>query len=810
MLSFEDTVIWSWMKSYYLFLVFSFFACQQFNQKDTSLVGEYPIQPVSFTQVHFDDSFWAPRMSLHREKTLAYTLDQCEQTGRIRNFQIAAGDTVGVFCTQFPFDDSDLYKIIEGASYALQVQPDAKLEQRIDSLIRLIGRAQEEDGYLYTNRTIMGEKGHEWAGTERWVNTDNLSHELYNLGHLYEAAAAHHTATGKSTLLNIALKSADLVDRVFGWGKLEKCPGHQVIEIGLAKLYRITKDERYLKLAQFFLDVRGPDKGEYSQAHLKVVEQREAVGHAVRAAYMYAGMADIAALTGNAQYIQAIDAIWEDVVTKKIYVTGGIGSTGAHEGFGPAYHLPNFNAYCETCASIANVYWNHRLFLMHGEGKYIDVMERTLYNAAVAGLGLSGDRFFYPNVLEARKNRERSPWFACACCPSSVARFIPSIAGYQYGQRGEDIFVNLYVGGTATITLGNQKVKLTQKTEYPFSGTIKLFVEPDQAKKFVLKLRIPGWAQGEIIPGGLYQTTTPSGEITLTLNGRKEKLKTDQGYVTLQRKWQAGDEVVLQLPMPVQVVTALDSVEDDRGKVALQRGPLVYCLEGQDQTDERVNNYYLTPGAFRYDMHREENLLGGVTSITFPVQLAEAQQSGPIKYTEITAKAIPYYAWANRTKDNMVVWMARDSAAVTPVLWPTIASQSKVSVSADLKSTAAVNDLFFPKSSNDHSYPFLHWWPRFGQKEWIQYDFKDLARISRSEIYWFDDSPEGGCRIPQNYQLVYQQGGQWKKVKNSGNYEIIKDQWNIVEFEPIETKSIRLELKSQDSVSAGIHEWVIK
>lgn len=795
------------MKLEFIVVLLLWVGCNQ-KEKLKPVTGDYPVQPINFTHVHFDDDFWAPRLKLHREKTLAYTLDQCESTGRIKNFQIAAGDSTGVFCTAFTFDDTDLYKIIEGASYALQVFPDKNLEARVDSLIKLIGRAQEPDGYLYTNRTIMGEKAHEWAGPERWMKEDDLSHELYNLGHLFEAAAAHHLATGKNTLLDIALKSANLIDTVFGWGKLEKAPGHQVIEIGLAKLYRITKDERYLKLAQFFLDVRGPDNSKYSQAHLKVVDQRTAEGHAVRAAYMYAGMADIAALTGNAQYIAAIDAIWEDVVQKKIYVTGGIGSTGAYEGFGPPYHLPNFSAYCETCASIANVYWNHRLFLLHGEAKYIDVMERTLYNAALAGLSLSGDRFFYPNVLEARKNRERSPWFSCACCPSSVARFIPSIPGYQYAVDGRTLFVNLYIGGTAKVPLQEDTIQLVQETQYPFNGEIKLRIKPTIAQKFTLKLRIPGWARGEIIPGGLYQAAAPSSDIQLWINGKKISADHKNGYLTLTRKWYPDDEIKLSLPMEVLEVTALDSIAEDRGKVALQYGPLVYCLEGQDQPDERVSNFQLSAG--NYQIQYDDQLLGGLTKINFKARLAEAQPRENVKYSVLDAQAIPYFSWANRKRDNMVVWIAHDSLAVTPAPYPTIASESKVSTSGELRSTAAVQDQYYPTKSDDHTNPYLHWWPRFGQKEWIQYDFKSPQKVSSSRVYWYDDSPEGGCRVPASYQILYQQGGRWIPVKNISPYTVIKDDWNEVNFVPIETNALRLQLNSQDSVSSGIHEWVIK
>ena len=449
----------------YLTLLLFIYSCSEKKTND-----EYLVSPVPFTEVHVTDKFWANRIKTNHDVTIPIAIQKSEETGRVDNFAIAGGLKTGEFCSPYPFDDSDIYKIIEGAAYSLQMFPNEKMGHVIDSLVDLIGLAQEEDGYLYTNRTIMGENGHEWAGKERWVNVDDLSHELYNLGHFYEAATAYYQATGKRKILDIAIKSADLVDSVFGYGKIEDWPGHQEIEIGLTKLYRVTGEKRYLDLAKFFLDVRGTgdvhEKKTYNQSHLPVVQQTEAVGHSVRAAYMYTGMADVAALTGDQKYINAITTIWKDVVHKKLYITGGIGAAGGYEGFGGAYELPNMRAYCETCAAIANVFWNYRMFLMTGEAKYIDVLERSLYNNVLSGVSLSGDHFFYPNPLESVGQYKRSEWFGCACCPSNISRFIPSMPNYIYAQKDDQLYINLFVPSTTTFKTKKGNIQLTQNKQH--------------------------------------------------------------------------------------------------------------------------------------------------------------------------------------------------------------------------------------------------------------------------------------------------------------------------------------------------------
>ncbi|HOW25334.1 MAG TPA: glycoside hydrolase family 127 protein [Bacteroidales bacterium] len=639
-----------------LFLIISSCNLKEDHPKD------YPIIPVPFTQVKVTDNFWAPRIRINSEVTIPIAFKHCETTGRVKNFEIAGGMAEGSFCTEYPFDDSDVYKIIEGASYALHVNYDPELDRYLDTLILKIAAAQEEDGYLYTNRTINPDSAHPWAGTQRWVLEHELSHELYNVGHLYEAAVAHYMATGKRSLLDVALKNAELIDHDFGWGKVEQYTGHQEIEIGLVKLYRVTGDQRYLDLAKFFLDVRGPGGEEYCQAHQKVVDQTEAVGHAVRACYMYSAMADVAALTGDQPYVDAISGIWDNVVSKKYYITGGIGQAGYNEGFGEDYYLPNLEAYCETCASIAMVFWNHRLFLMKGDAKYLDVLERTLYNAAVDGVALSGDLFFYPNPLASDGRHHRRPWFGCACCPSNICRFLPSMPGYVYSYRGNEIYVNLYVSSEATIETGNNDITIRQESQYPWDGDITITLDPRKSREFTLCLRIPGWARNEPMPGDLYRFEEQDEQkVKVLVNGEEMKGTVQDGFMMINRKWKKGDEVKLSIPMPVRKIVAHDSVEADRGMIALQRGPLVYCLEGKDQPDGKVFTYYL-PDTDNVTSRYREDLLGGIVVLemngkSLPGTGDNQMTTNDNQMTDFTLTAIPYCYWANRGPGEMAVWM---------------------------------------------------------------------------------------------------------------------------------------------------------
>ncbi len=627
---------------------------------------DYPLKPVTFTEVQVSDSFWLPRMETNRKVTIPFAFKKCEETGRIDNFAKAGGLIPGKF-EGLRYNDSDVFKIMEGAAYSLSLHRDPELEKYMDDLISKVAAAQEEDGYLYTTRTIDPENPAPGAGEKRWSNLGS-SHELYNVGHMYEAAVAYYQATGKRSFLDVALKNADFIAEVFGPEKRRGFPGHQEIEIGLVKLYRVTGDEKYLKLAKFFLDERGPEKHKkmfsdsspfsiynqdwYLQAHKPVIEQSEAVGHAVRAAYMYSGMADVAALTGNEAYIKAIDQIWDNVVSKKLYVTGGIGSRHEGEAFGDDYELPNATAYNESCAAIGNVFWNHRLFLLYGNAKYIDVLERTLYNGLISGISLSGDLFFYPNPLGSdgkykfnQGEATRKPWFDCACCPGNFARFLPSFPGYVYAHSDDTIYVNLFVESKGKVKIGKNSVNLTQQTDYPWDGNVKITIEPEKEAKFAVYVRIPGWARNEPVPSDLYSFINPSKEkITLKVNSEALELETDKGFARILRRWKKGDVVELSLSMPVQMVIANEKVKDDLGKVALERGPLVYCLEEADNKGGVLSRHL--PIDLEFEVEFKPDLLGGINILKSE---STAEHPGLV--------AIPYYAWSHRGIGEMTVWL---------------------------------------------------------------------------------------------------------------------------------------------------------
>jgi DUF1680 family protein len=783
--------------------------------KSAGPARDYPIKPVPFTAVHLNDVFWAPRIEINRTVTIPFAFEQCEKSGRMNNFERAAAVLRGEEVKNkkppgYPFDDTDPYKVLEGASYALAVKSDPQMKAYLDELIAKIGAAQEPDGYLYTTRTINPEHPHQWAGKKRWEKDPDLSHELYNAGHLFEAAAAHYQATGQRNLLDIAIKEANLLCDTFGPDKLHIWPGHQIVEMGLVKLYRVTGDQRYLDLAKFFLDIRGPGGSDYSQAHIKPVDQTEAVGHAVRAAYMYSGMADVAALTGDQRYLHAIDAIWENVAGKKLYITGGIGARGAGEAFGRNYELPNLSAYCETCAAIANVYWNQRLFLLHGEAKYIDVMERTLYNGLLSGVSLDGKGFFYPNPLESDGSHQRSPWFGCACCPGNMTRFLASVPGYVYAQKENTLYVNLFAGGAAEVKMDDGRtIKMIQETRYPWDGAVKITVEPDKEGEFTINVRIPGWARGQAVPSDLYKFLHEVKETpTLKVNGENVPIELNKGYASLKRSWKKGDVIQLNLPMPVRRVVANDKVAEDVGKVALQRGPLVYCIEWPDVKDGKVVNLLLPDDApisaeFRAD------LLGGVEVLkgeALSLRWTEGHKN--VAKEKVAFTAIPYYAWANRGRGEMAIWLARSESAARPLPCPTIASRSKVTASGG--DVRALNDQREPKSSGDHSNRFLHWWPRKGTKEWVQYTFAKPEKVSAVEVYWFDDTGVGECRLPKSWQLFFREKGQWKPVANPSDYGCKGDRYNRTTFDPVKTDGLRLEVQLPDGFSSGIHEWRVE
>jgi DUF1680 family protein len=592
----------------------------------------YPIAAVPFSKVRLADTFWTSRVETNRAVTIPFGFKKSEQEGRVRNFEHAARHD-GVYEGKMPFDDTDIYKLIEGASYSLQSHSDPELDRYLDGIIAKIAAAQEPDGYLTTYKTIDPTKSPaDWLKPgPKWDLELQGSHELYNAGHLYEAAYAHYRATGKRTLLEVALRNADLVARTFGPGRRMTPPGHQIVETGLMKLAAVTGNEQYRTLARFFLDQRGNAAGHallgtYNQDHLRVTAQSEAGGHAVRAAYMYSGMVDVAVADDDPLYRDAVGRIWEDVVSRKLYLTGAIGARHKDEAFGDAYELPNQTAYGETCASIANVYWNERLFLQSGDARYVDVLERTLYNAVLSGVSLKGDTFFYPNPLESDGRYKfnqgaltRSPWFDASCCPTNIARFIPSVPDYVYAVAGATVYVNLFVSSRAETSAAGVPLVITQQTDYPWEGDVSLRLEPASARTFELRLRVPGWARNEPLPSTLYRyADRERASYGITVNGQPVTTVLEKGYAVVTRAWAPGDQVTIHFAMPVRRVVADDRVVDDRGKVALERGPIVYAVEGVDHGGTVLD--LVVPDTVRFGVERRPDLLGGVNVLTGEVR----------------------------------------------------------------------------------------------------------------------------------------------------------------------------------------------
>ena len=656
-----------------------------------TLPHDYPFEPVPFTDVKITDEFWSPRLDTNRLTTIWYDLKRCEDTGRIDNFAKAAKLMPGDFKGN-TYDDSDVYKVIEGAAYTLAEQKDATLERYLDALIDKIAAAQEPDGYLYTARTVNYTNAISRAGKERWLNErggfngGNDSHELYNAGHLYEAAVAYYQATGKRKLLDVALKNADLIDQTWGPqpGKLKIPSGHQEIEIGLVKLYRVTSDRKYLDLAKFLLDCRGrflteaPRKTNNFYATFysddkPVTEQTEAEGHAVRSAYMYSAMADVAALNGDNAYLHAVDALWTNMVSRKMYLTGGIGALGAGEAFGANYELPNATAYNETCAAVGNALWNERMFLLHGDAQYVDVLERVLYNGFLSGVAFTGDRFFYPNPLESDGKRkfnhgsnERSSWFDTSCCPVNIVRFLPQLSGWIYARRNDDLYVNLFIGSDAKVDLNGVLVAIQQRTQYPWDGHVTLKLSPSEPREFSLYLRIPGWARNQPVPGDLYRYGDGlQPKISLMLNGTPFDFQMTNGYAVCQRVWHSGDTVVLNLEMSVRQAVANPKMKAGQNCFAIERGPLVYCAEGADNNGNVLQTVFSSQSSF--EIETNPSPLSGVRAI-------QAESAD----TDTSLSCIPYYAWCNRGPNEMRVWQPTTTEKESSIisLWPEVTTNS--------------------------------------------------------------------------------------------------------------------------------------
>lgn len=786
----------------------------------SAALADYPCALPDIRSVRVDGGFWKSRLETNLLVTVWADFKKCEETGRISNFAKAGGLESGSF-KGCPFDDSDVYKVIEGAAYILATRKDEKLDAYVDGVIAKIAAAQEPDGYLYTARTL-GHKGHTWMlGDGRWSRLKS-SHELYNVGHLYEAAVAHFDATGKRALLDVSIKNADLLCKVFGYGEgqLKDIPGHEEVEIGLCKLYRATGKKAYLDLAKFFLEIRGNKKyrpnlyGVSVQDHELVKKQDEALGHAVRAGYLYAGMTDVAALSGDPEYTAACSRLWENVVFKKLHLNGGIGAYrhvryadtklgGAGEAFGDNYDLPNENAYLETCAAIANALWNERMFLMTADAKYIDVLERTLYNGFLSGISISGDEFFYPNPLASKGGYKRSKWFGCSCCPVNDVRFIPQIPQFAYAKRGSDLFVNLFVDSTVTF----ENAELRQKTAYPWNGNVEIAVTPKAGSaRFALRVRIPGWACGRPVPSDLYAQTVPASldAVKLAVNGEAFPLaKLEKGYAVIDREWKTGDRVTLALDLAPRRIAANAAVKADAGRLAVEAGPIVYCAEAADNGGRALDLALAADAAIRPagDVAIAGHLFPSFAADGIRVRkgLDGVQTATPVRVT-----LIPYFAWCHRGADEMQVWLPTDPEGASGKYDATFtASWCNPTDSADV-----VFDESEPKASSDTKIRRMTWWPHKGTEEWIAFESSASFTAAGLRVYWFDDEAiHGGCRVPAGWRVQTQgEDGAWRDVPlQGGAAPVVKDAYSSVKFAaPLTTKNLRIAVRLQPGFSGGI------
>ncbi len=759
------------------------------------------LRPVPYTQVEIDDGFWSPRLETNRTKTLPYLLEMFEKDGTVGNFDKASGRVKGEH-QMHPFMDGLFFACLQGAAETLQKRRDPDLEAKLDGLIERIVAAQEKDGYLHTSQQLR-EPGKRWQ-------YEKGTHELYDAGQLIEAGIAYFQATGKRALLDAAVRFADLIDREFGPGKKSIISDHAEPEQALVKLYRLTGEERYLGLARYLVDEHGRATGgrklldAYAQDDRPFVEQDRPVGHAVRAMLFYTGAADVAAFTGDQGYLGALGKIWRSMIERRMYITGGVGSAAEWEGFGPDYELPNETGYLETCASVTGVYFANRMNLLTGDARAVDAIERVLYNGIPVAVSLDGVRFFYENPLLVRTPRERWAWHSCPCCPPNILKFYSSLGSYLYAQDGGGIYVNLFMGSRAEVDLKRLKVKLRQETRYPWDGGVKVTVEPERAAKFSLNIRRPEWCEA----------------LSLKLNGQEAPApESRRGYLSLEREWKAGDTVVLDLEMPVRRVYSNPVVKANLGRVAIQRGPLVYCLEGIDN-GRHVLNLALSPEAMLTAEHRTE-LLGGVTVVKgagLARGLADPDErlyrGGPAKLRPVEVLAVPYCVWDNRQPGEMAVWIPEVPFLAEPVL--------AVSASHSWEHDTVLGLLHAqdPTHSNDQAARRFSLWPHKGTTEWVQRDFERPRRVAGVEVYWYDDGPEnnaavggkvlGGCRPPRAWKVLYREGEAWKPVSGAKEYGVALNRYNEVSFEPVETPSIRIEMELQKDFTAGVLGWRIR
>lgn len=794
------------------------------------------LQPIPFQQVSLEDDFWLPRLKTQKHTLVPFALGKTEPAveNLRRTGAYLRGDRSEPLLPLPRYVASDLFKVMEGAAYLLTVEPDPELERRMDEIIDIIVAAQAPDGYLYEphitgTAMVNGFDGGTGDKPYSWVVH---SHELYNMGHMYEAAVAYYQATGKRKWLDAAEKSARHINHVFfegdpaynGGKPVNQAPGHEEIELALVRMFRVTGDSLYLDMARRFIDIRGVTyrpEGEgvmapdYAQQHAPVREQRTAVGHAVRATYLYSGMADVGALTGDSTLRPALESIWHDIVDRKMHITGGLGAVPGIEGFGPDYVLPNKNTYDETCAGVGNVLFNYRLFLMERDARYVDVAEVALYNNVLAGVNLAGDRFFYVNPLEAdgRKafnqgHRGRSPWFGTACCPSNLARLIPQVPGMIYSQTDDEIFCALYAGCSTTLELACGKVGLTQRTEYPFEGDVEIEVAPEtDGAEFTLWLRVPTWCTGKgFVPGELYRYDDGVDvEAEVSVNGRKVRARAVRGFIPVRREWHAGDKVLLTLPMPVRSNVADERVEDDRDRRCITRGPLVYCAETADN-EFPVNEYFVEGRKIETDSvyRAADGVLKGIAVAKVAARAVDGEGACDAELT-----LIPYYAWDNRGDEAMNVWFARSEATARESAFRFASNVSGVAASFTYSNddVYAVADGELPDNSFDTSIPRWTSWPECGKEQWVELTLAGPTDVESVAVYWYDDG--GGVQLPVSWSMEYRSQGEWHEFRpyTTDRFGVERDQFNMVHpDERVTADALRLKMVPRRDAAVGILE----
>ena len=793
---------------------------------------------IPFNKVTLNDNFWLPRLQTQKKTLVPFSLEKTEPA--VENLRRVGaylrGEKVTERFTGPYYVASDLFKVMEGAACLLTLEKDAELEKQMDEIIDVIAAAQAPDGYLYEHHILPEHlrNPHNYAGKTPYSYVVH-SHELYNMGHMYEAAIAYYRATGKRKWLDVAEKNAKHINKVFfegdpnynGGKPIMQAPGHEEIELALVKMYQATGEKLYLDMAKKFIDIRGVTynpNGEgvmsydYAQQHHPVREQRTAIGHAVRATYLYSGMADIVATMGDTTLLPALDAIWHDIVDKKMHITGGLGAIPGIEGFGPEYVLPNKDTYNETCSAVGNVLFNYRMYLMSGDAKYVDVAEVSLYNNVLAGVNLEGNRFFYVNPLEADGRKTfnhgragRSPWFGTACCPSNLARLIPQISGMIYSHTDDDIFCSLYAGSSVEVPLKAGAVKLQQQTEYPFEGDVNISVEPAvDGEEFTLWLRIPSWLNDKFVPGELYSYADgETSKYSLRVNGRRVKSEVVDGFVPICRAWKSGDVVELSLPMDVRFSVADERVKADSNRLCVTRGPLVYCAEEEDN-EQQVSTYFISNAKPQASVGKfSEGIMNGIYTISMPAEAAFAEQE-----TKSSLTLVPYYAWNNRgDNEAMNVWFARDAATVRESMVFPVGNIASIKATYTYQNDdeLAPVDGKQPTNSFDRTIPRWTAWPQVGKEQSVEVKLKKKQPIESVSVYWYDD--KGGVQRPVEWNIDYFVDGEWHEFKPyvTDRFGVELDQFNMVHpAAPIEAEALRINMIPKAESSIGILELLVE